>query len=295
MMDSLQKQGKLQARIYAMLNPNESNFEEFMYKGIYKTDFLNVRSVKLFADGALGSRGAKLIDPYTDEPGNTGILVETPEFLEEISKKAFEHGYQVNVHCIGDSANRLILNIFGNILKEKNDLRWRIEHAQVIDPNDFNLFGKYNIIPSIQTLHATSDMKWAPSRLGAERMKGAYAYKQLLEQNGWLPNGSDFPVEPINPLYGFHAAIARQDASGYPPDGFQIENALTREQALRAMTIWAAKAQFEENEKGSLEKGKFADFVVLEKDIMTINPSEIPTLPVKYTFVNGEKVFGREN
>jgi len=293
LMDSLHKAGDLKVRIYAMLHPKEENFVEFMYKGKFKTDFLNVRSVKLFTDGALGSRGAKLIEPYSDDPGNKGIWVKTPEFLKEISKKAFEHGYQVAAHCIGDAANRLVLNVFGDILKEKNDLRWRIEHAQVIHPDDFDLFGKYSIIPSIQALHATSDMTWAPSRLGAARMKGAYAYQQLLAQNGWLPNGSDFPVEPINPLYGFHAAVARQDRSGNPPNGFQIENALTRKQALKAMTIWAAKSQFEENEKGSLEKGKFADFVVLESDIMTMSLSEIPFLKVRYTFVNGEKVFGR--
>ncbi len=294
LMDSMHGSGKLKVRIYAMLHPNEANFEAFVYNGKFKTNHLNVRSVKLFADGALGSRGAKLLEPYSDDKKNYGILVETPEFLREISKKAFDNGFQVNAHCIGDSANRLVLNIFGEILKGKNDLRWRIEHAQVVHPDDFELFGKYSIIPSIQALHATSDMTWAPSRLGVERMKGAYAYQQLLEQNGWLPNGSDFPVEPINPLYGFHASVARQDHNGNPPSGFQMENALTREQALRAMTIWAAKSQFEENEKGSLESGKFADFVVLEEDIMKIALAKIPTLKVKYTFLNGEKVYSRE-
>ncbi len=294
LMDSMQGSGKLNVRIYAMLNPTEANFEAFMYSRKLKTDYLNVRSVKLFADGALGSRGAKLLKPYSDNTTNYGILLETPEFLEKVSRKAHKFGYQVNVHCIGDSANRLILNIFGNILKEPNDLRWRIEHAQVVHPDDFDLFGKYGIIPSIQAIHATSDMEWAPLRLGAERMKSSYAYQQLLAQNGWLPNGSDFPVESINPLLGFHAAVARQDANGNPPGGFQMENALTRKQALLAMTIWAAKAQFEENEKGSLETGKFADFVVLEKDIMAIPLPEIPSLKVKYTFLGGEKVFGRE-
>jgi predicted amidohydrolase YtcJ len=293
LIDSMQQAGSLKMRIYAMLNPSEENFQTYMYNGIYKTDHLHIRSVKLFADGALGSRGAKMIEAYSDETGNTGLLVETPEFLSEISRKAYEHGYQVATHCIGDSANRLMLQIYAGILGSSNDHRWRIEHAQVVHPDDFDLFGQYNIIPSIQAIHATSDMLWAIDRLGPDRIKGAYAYQQLLQQNGWLPNGSDFPVEPINPLYGFYAAIERKNFDEYPPEGFQIENALNREQALRAMTIWAAKAQFEENEKGSIEPGKFADFIVLGQDLMTMPANDINTLPVEMTFVGGEKVFSR--
>lgn len=291
LMDSLQKENALKMRIYAMLNPTKENFEYFMEKGIYKTDFMNVRSVKLFADGALGSRGAKLIEPYSDDPKNDGLLVETPEYLAEISELAYGYGYQVNTHCIGDSAVRLVLNVYGNLLKEQNDLRWRIEHAQIVHPDDFDLFGKYSIVPSIQTTHATSDMLWAVNRLGSERMKGAYAYRQLLEQLGWLPNGSDFPVEHINPLYGFYAGVARKNLDGKPEEGFQMENALTREQVLRGMTIWAAKAAFEESEKGSIEPGKFADFVVLDIDLLKDEIELVPTTRVKKTFIGGKQVY----
>lgn len=291
LIDSLQQAGQLLIRMYAMLNPNDDNFLAYLADGPYKTDRLNVRSVKLFTDGALGSRGAKLIEPYSDDPGNSGLLLNTPEFLNEISRAAFDAGFQVNTHSIGDSAVRLMLNIYADILGGRNDLRWRIEHAQVVHPDDFDFFGKYSIIPSIQTSHATSDMLWAIDRLGPERLKTAYAYSQLLQQNGWLPNGSDFPVEHINPLYGFYAAFARKNHLGLPSEGFQMENALTREQALKGMTIWAAKAQFEEHEKGSLEPGKLADFIVLGEDLMTIQAEEILTLPILFTYVGGVLVF----
>lgn len=294
LMDSLQKAGDLKMRVYAMLNPTRENYNRFMSHGIYRTDHLNVRSVKLFADGALGSRGAKLIGQYDDDPENSGLLLETAVNLQRISRLAWEHGYQVNTHCIGDSAVRLVLGIYGNILGGKNDRRWRIEHAQVVHPDDFDLFGKYSVIPSVQTTHATSDMKWAVHRLGTDRIKGAYAFRQLLEQNGWLPNGSDFPVEPINPLYGFYAAVARKDMEGYPSGGFQMENALTREQALRAMTIWAARAAFEEEEKGSIEPGKFADLVVTGEDLMKMDIDRVPHLKILYTFSGGEKVYQAE-
>ncbi len=294
LIDSLQKTGDLKMRVYAMLNPTRENYDRFMSRGIYRTDHLNVRAVKLFADGALGSRGAKLIGQYDDDPGNSGLLLETPANLERISRLAWEHGYQVNTHCIGDSAVRLVLNIYGDILGGKNDRRWRIEHAQVVHPDDFDLFGKHSVIPSVQTTHATSDMRWAVHRLGPGRIRGAYAYRQLLEQNGWLPNGSDFPVEHINPLYGFHAAVARKDLDGYPSGGFQVENALSREQALKAMTIWAAMAAFEEEEKGSIEAGKYADFVVTDEDLMRMDIGRVPHLKILYTFSGGEKVYRAE-
>jgi len=289
--DSLQAEDKLKMRINAMLSPSKKNFEEYLYEGVYQTDLLTIRSIKLFADGALGSRGAKLLWPYSDDPGNTGLLVSHPDDLIDICQQAFEHGYQINTHCIGDSANRLMMNIYGDILKGKNDKRWRIEHAQIIHPDDFHFFGEYSIIPSVQSTHATSDMYWAEDRLGPERIKGAYAYRQLLDQNGWIPNGSDFPVEDINPLYGFFAVTARKDQSGFPENGFQMENSLSREEALKAMTIWAAKSGFEEDRIGSLEPGKFADFIVLDENIMKCDLMEIPKLKIQKTFTKGEEVF----
>jgi predicted amidohydrolase YtcJ len=294
LIDSLQKNGSLKMRINAMLNPTPSNYETYISKGIYQTDRLTVRSIKIYADGALGSRGALLLKPYSDDPKNSGIQVESTEKLDSICKMANDAGYQVCTHCIGDAAVRLMIDIYSKYLDENNDKRWRIEHSQVVDPQDLPQYGKYHIIPSIQTTHATSDMDWADERLG-NRIKYAYAYQNLLKQNGWLPNGSDFPIENINPLYGFYSGVARQHFNGEPKGGFQMENALTREQVLRAMTIWAAKSCFEENTKGSLEVGKVADFVVLNFDLMNDLIKDIPQIKVQQTYINGEKVYDIKN
>jgi predicted amidohydrolase YtcJ len=198
---------------------------------------------------------------------------------------------QACTHAIGDSANRVILGIYADVLKGKNDKRWRIEHAQVIHPADFALFGQNSVVPSVQPTHATSDMYWAGARLGKEREKGAYAFHDLMQQNGWIPLGTDFPVEDIDPLNTFYAAVARKDAKGYPTEGYQKENALSREQTLRGMTIWAAKSNFEEKEKGSIEAGKFADFIILDQDLMTVQEDLILKTKVLNTYLNGEKVF----
>lgn len=291
--DLLQKDGKLKMRIYAMVADDDSSKNYFFSHGPYKTDRLNVRGVKYYADGALGSRGALLLKPYSDDKNSQGLQLHPTQYYEDQAKLCLQYGFQMCTHAIGDSANRMMLNIYAKILGGPNDKRWRIEHCQVVAPNDFELFHRFSIVPSVQTTHATSDMAWAINRLGVFRIKGAYAYKDLLKENGWLANGSDFPVEDINPLYGFYAAVARKDQQGNPPDAFQPDNALTRDQALHAMTIWAAQANFEENEKGSIEPGKFADFVVLEKDIMTIPIEETFSVHVLSTYINGEKVFSR--
>ncbi len=291
LMDKMQNEGSLKMRVYAVLTANNENFREFVSKGIYKTDRLNVRAVKLYADGALGSRGALMLQPYADAPEKSGLQVNETAYLADICQKCYDAGFQVETHCIGDSANRLMLTIYKDILKTKNDRRWRIEHAQIVHADDFGVFGEYNIIPSVQTTHATSDMYWAEKRVGPERIRGAYAYKQLMEQNGWIPNGSDFPIERINPLFGFYAGFARMDQTGYPTGGWMMENALSREECLKAMTIWAAKSCFEENERGSIEPGKMADFIVLEEDIMKIEPIKVPQTRVLETWINGEKVY----
>ncbi len=290
LIDSLQKAGILKMRINAMLNPTHDNFEKYISKGIYSTERLTVRSIKIYADGALGSRGALLLKPYSDDPKNRGIQVETTEKFDSVCAMAYQHGYQVCTHCIGDAAVRLMLDLYSKYLPKGNNLRWRIEHSQVVDPTDLPRYKQYNVVPSVQTTHATSDMFWAVNRLG-DRVKHAYAYQNLLAQNGWLPNGSDFPIEDINPLYGFYAAVARKNLNGEPQEGFQTENALTREQALRAMTIWAAKACFEEDVKGSIEVGKFADFVVLDFDLINYDISDAFRAQVLQTVINGETVY----
>jgi len=293
LIEKMHQDQSLKMRLYVMLSDADKNYDYLFKRGAIKTERLNVRSFKVYADGALGSRGACLLHPYSDMPSKTGFLLSDKKHFEEVARKINAHGFQMCTHAIGDSANRSVLKIYNEVLGSKNDKRWRIEHAQVIAPSDFDLFGKTSIVPSVQPTHATSDMYWAADRLGAERVKGAYAYKQLLEQNGWLPLGTDFPVEQINPMLTFYAATIRKDANNYPKDGYQMENALSREQALRGMTIWAAKANFEEKEKGSLETGKLADFVISENDIMKVDPQHILKNNILKTYLNGEKVYER--
>jgi len=286
------QQDSLKIRDYAMIAGNPNSIDKYLNEGFYQSDRLSIRSIKLMADGALGSRGACLLDHYHDAP-TRGFLLYSPEQFDAVVKRLAATEFQVNTHAIGDSANRLMLDTYGKYLKEPQKRRWRIEHAQVIAPNDFAKFSKYHIIPSVQPTHATSDMYWAQERLGAERMNGAYAYKELLKQYGMLALGSDFPVEHFNPLYGFHAAVARVDKSGFPQGGFQMENALSREEALRGMTIWAAYSCFQERQRGSIERGKDADFVILDDDIMQVALDRIRTIKTLRTVIAGETVYSK--
>ena len=289
--DSMQKRGELKMNIYGMLVPSEENRKEFLNSGPYVTKKLNIHAFKFFADGALGSRGAKLIEPYHDDALNSGLsTLDTSEFLADL-KLMYEKGFQVNTHCIGDGANRQVLDAYGEVLKGTNDKRWRIEHAQILTPSDFEKFRQFTIIPSVQPTHATSDMPWAEDRLGEERIKHSYAYKKLLSMNGIIALGTDFPIEDIDPLKTFYAATIRKDATGNPESGFQTENALSREEAIRGMTIWAAMANFEDTLRGSLEKGKVADFIILDKDLMKIEETKILETKVLTTYVDGNVIF----
>lgn len=289
LLESLQKEGKLKMRLYVMLSDSTPNYEYYLNKGPYKTDLLNIRSFKFYADGALGSRGACLLQPYHDKPEWTGFLLKDKKHFEEKAKLLVDKGFQMNTHCIGDSSDRIIAQLYATALNNSTNKRWRIEHAQVVSSSDLIYFK--NIIPSVQPTHATSDMYWAEERLGKERVKTAYAYKDLLVASGIVALGTDFPVEDINPFKTFYAAVSRKDAKGFPARGFQKENALSREQTLRGMTIWAAYANFEEHEKGSIEKGKFADFIILDKDIILCPEEELLNTKALYTFINGEVVF----
>lgn len=293
MIDALQKEGKLNMRMFVMLSDATENYNHYLAKGPYKTDKLFVNAFKVYADGALGSRGACLLQPYDDKPNWTGFLLHTKAHYDSVAALLVNTKFQMCTHAIGDSANREILTIYNKYLKGKNDKRWRIEHAQVVNEADFNLFGSASVVPSVQPTHVTSDMYWATERLGSERIKGAYAYKQLLQQNGWIPLGTDFPVEDISPFKTFLAAVFRQDAKQFPAGGFQMSNGLSKEETLRGMTIWAAKASFLEQEVGSLEVGKKADFIMLDNDIMKAEAANVLAIKSVLTVVGGKKVFGK--
>ena len=290
LIDSLQQANALDMRMYAMISNKKENLDYYLEKGKIKTERLNVQSVKVYADGALGSRGAALKQSYTDKHNHFGALVIGVEDYKALAKRIANSDYQMNTHAIGDSANRFVLQTYDKVLQGKQNRRWRVEHAQVITEDDFKFFKNDNIMPSIQPTHATSDMYWAEDRLGAERIKGAYAYKTLLDISGKVALGTDFPVEQVNPFLTFYAAVSRKDTKGYPENGFNIKDGLTREETLKGMTIWAAYSNFEEQEKGSIEVGKYADFIILDRDIMTVDINQVPETKVLSTFINGKKV-----
>ena len=294
LIDSLHTSKQLKIRVYGMISNAKENLAHYLNKGISQTERLTICSVKVYADGALGSRGAALKSPYTDDPKNTGLFLTTKQQIEDLALVLAEKGFQMNTHAIGDAANQVVLDAYTKALVDVEDPRWRVEHAQVVEKQDLEKFGP-KVIPSVQPTHATSDMEWADERLGEERVQNAYTYKELLDWAGKLALGTDFPVEKVNPLHTFYAAVARKSLEGNPQGGYQTANALSRSEALKGMTSWAAYANFEEDFKGSIEIGKVADLVILSKDIMTVKESEILQAKVVATLMDGEVVYQLNN
>ena len=290
LIDSLQKKDLLKMRVYAMISNSEDDVNYFLENGPIKTNSLNVRSVKVYGDGALGSRGATLKEPYSDDKHNYGKLVTSYKDIKDLADKLAKANFQMNTHAIGDSTINILIDTYSKVLENKTDPRWRIEHSQIIDLNDIDGYNN-KILPSVQPTHATSDMYWAKDRVGSKRIKGAYAYKALLEKSKVIGLGTDFPVEKVNPFHTFYASISRKDLNDYPEKGFEFENALSREETLKGMTIWAAYLNFEEKEKGSIEKGKFADFIIIDRDIMKVETNKTPNTKVLKTYLSGELVY----
>lgn len=296
--EALAREGRFSLRNYVMISDDSAAIRHYMSRGPLSALYdgrLWVKSIKLYSDGALGSRGAALLAPYSDEPGNTGLLVSAPAHIEQVATAALRRGFQVNVHAIGDRGNRIVLDAFDAAFRKvpRADHRFRIEHAQVISPSDIPRFSVLGVIPSMQASHQTSDMRWAEARVGPERIKGAYAWRSLLETGVVIPNGSDFPVEEVNPLISFHAAVSRQDGTNWPSGGWYPRQIMTRTEALKSITIWPAFAAFQENLMGSLAPGKYADFVILDRDIMTIPASDILKTRVVSTWIAGRTVYER--
>ena len=294
--EELAKEGRYNLRNYVMVRSSDSVLDAFMQRGPQKALYdgrLWIRAIKLVADGALGSRGAALLEPYSDDPGNTGLITTPPERIRSVAVRALKAGFQVNVHAIGDRANRIVLDQFEAALREvpTADHRFRIEHAQILRYQDIPRFAELDVIPSMQGSHQTSDMYWVPNRLGWARAQGAYAWRSLLNTGVVIPNGSDFPVEAVNPLISFHSFFTRQDADNFPPGGWMPEQRTTRQEALLSITLWPAYAAFMENESGSVTAGKYADFVVLDRDIMAVAPEAVLGTHVLLTVLGGKAVY----
>jgi predicted amidohydrolase YtcJ len=297
--EELAKEGRFDLRNYVMISGDSATLTHFAGRGAQSAlhdNRLWIRAIKISIDGALGSRGAALLEPYADEPNHSGLLLVQPAQMRRVAIEALRRGFQVNVHAIGDRGNRVVLDEFQRALDTVPvaDHRFRIEHAQILHPDDVPRFAELGVIPSMQASHQTSDMYWAGNRLGQNRLLGAYAWRSLLATGVVIPNGSDFPVEQVNPLISFHASVARQDAKNWPVGGWFPEQRMTREEALRSMTIWAAYAAFQERDMGSLSPGKLADFVVLDQDIMQVPAELILNTNVLSTWVGGKPVYERK-
>ena len=297
-LERLADRGELPIRVYATVSPEPEPLAAFFGRGIRVgrgPDFLTVRAIKAYADGALGSRGAALLADYSDEPGKSGLLVTPPERLDAVAKDAREHGWQLWIHAIGDRGNRVALDALRKAggPRSAGDTRPRIEHAQVIAVADIPRFSSEHVIASVQPTHATSDMPWAEDRVGPERIKGAYAWRSLKNAGARLAGGSDFPVESDNPLLGFYAAITRQDLAGRPAGGWRPGEKLTRREALALFTSDAAWAAFEEKNRGRIEPGYAGDLTVFARDPMTAADRDVPGIPVALTVVGGKVSYTR--
>lgn len=297
--EELARTGQYTLRNYVMIRPDDSTLARYFRRGPQSGLYdgrIWIRSIKISADGALGSRGAALLDPYSDEPTRTGLVLTPEARIREVGVRALRSGFQLNVHAIGDRGNRIVLDAFEAALKEvpTADHRFRVEHAQVLHHEDIPRFAQLDVIPSMQSTHQTSDMYWAPNRLGYSRSLGGYAWRSLLNTGVIIPNGTDFPVEDVDPLKTFHSAVTRQDANNWPTGGWFPDQRMTREEALKSMTIWPAIAAFQEKELGSLSPGKYADFVLLDRDIMRIAPETILDTRVLATYVAGKAVYEKK-
>ena len=297
-LEELAKAGQFDFRLYVMVGDDSAAVAHYLARGPQSALYDNrlwIRAFKLYADGALGSRGAALLAPYSDDPNNRGLLLSAPAHIQDVAARALRAGFQVNTHAIGDRGNRVVLDAYDAALAANPtaDHRFRVEHAQVLDHDDIPRFAELGVIPSMQAVHQTSDMYWAGSRLGVGRLLGAYAWRSLLNTGVVVPNGSDFPVEAVNPLLSFHSAVSRQDADNWPAAGWMPEQRMTREEALKSMTIWPAYAGFQETTMGSLTPGKLADFVVLDRDIMTVPDRDILGTAVLATYIGGKAVYER--
>ena len=297
--EELARAGRFDLRDYVMVADDSASLDYYFRRGPQSAlhdGHLWIRAVKLYADGALGSRGAALLAPYSDDPHNVGLLVSQPDHLLRQTERALRAGFQVNTHAIGDRGNRVVLDAYEKALATVPvaDARLRVEHAQVLSLEDIPRFAALGVIPSMQASHQTSDMGWAEQRVGSERIKGAYAWRSLLRTGVVIPNGSDFPVENVNPLISFHSAVTRQDADNLPPGGWYPDQRMTRDEALKAMTIWPAYASFEESVAGSLAPGRYADFVVLDQDIMEVPAERILATRVLATYLGGKAVYERD-
>jgi predicted amidohydrolase YtcJ len=298
LLEEMATAGEIPFRLYVMISDDSAALAHYMQRGpqsaLYDSH-LWIRAIKLYADGALGSRGAALLEPYSDDPGNRGLLLSAPAHIQDVAARALRTGFQVATHAIGDRGNRIVLDAYEKALRANPtaDHRFRVEHAQIINHDDIPRFAELGVIPSMQAVHQTSDMYWAGSRLGMGRLLGAYAWRSLLNTGVVVPNGSDFPVEAVNPLLSFHSAVSRQDAENWPASGWMPEQRMTRDEALKSMTIWPAYAGFQESMMGSLTPGKLADFVVLDRDIMTVPERDILGTNVLATYIGGRAVYER--